>query len=239
MEPVERFLNRGREKISNGRPSRDQIKELASSAPDEFARRFFIKNLIKSSFIAALYTKHFFNNNKIVDLGTGPGTFIFGVSVGLGLSNVIGVDKSEKSLLLAKTLFDVAGISPPLLIRAEIPSGIISGDDFYTASYMLAEFDRSELREFCSFVARRSRAQFLVVDYPDVIKELQSGVGRHRSTGAGRFELNLPPSLADKVGDDKISFGVLYAPRVSVPGFKSSEQLATAQHLTAHGVVRR
>ncbi|WP_269714141.1 methyltransferase domain-containing protein [Caulobacter sp. NIBR2454] len=217
LDPIYRYLLSVVDVFSLGTYDPRSIVEFSGSDPVLFAKRYFFKNVVKCAIASHLFNSEFREVRRVIDLGTGPGTFLFSFAASLKNHEFVGIDRSRNALSLASKLFSVARMQPPLMVQASLPSGVVSGGRFFTASYLLTEFAEYDLMEFIAFAIRRTDAQFLIVDYPHVISEIAAHIEGVRPCAVQSISLNLPESLSEKVGDDHISFGALYAPISSSP----------------------
>ena len=193
--------------------SSEQITEMSRTNPEEFARRYLAKNIVKCSFAFEIYKTRFQSVRRVVDLGTGPGTFMFAISASSPNTNeFVGVDKSRASLKVAASIFRNSHLPQPLFIRAPVPQGVVAGGKFFTASYLVAEMGDRNYRLFLDWIALRADARFLLVDYPHKVRDVSRRLAGHRPCQTRMVKLQLPRDIAEIVGDDQISFGAAYVP---------------------------
>lgn len=188
------------------------IRDLSSLNPKEFARRYFFKNLVKCAITIVNYENYLNRHKQIIDVGTGPGTFVFPFRLHFKPTTFVAVDQSLAALRLANELFDLVSIRPPISIRGHAPECLVSVRGLVTASYLLTELNRDDFEGFCSLAANSSDAAFLIVDYPNVVDLFVSHVSRQRFIFTDTFSINLPHNLARLIGDDHVSFSSAYAP---------------------------
>jgi|GEM_PF-5280607 len=201
-------------KVEHG-SSPHAIKHLSNDYPVEFARAYLLKNVVKCALAGEIYSGHFRNTRRIIDLGTGPGTFLFSFASSLKNNEFVGIDRNYEALRLCAYLFRLVRLSPPLLICASLPEAIASGGMFFTASYLLAELADHELVRLAQLVTLRADAQFLVVDYPEVIARFSSLIPDDRFHATCSVTTDLPEELSSRMGDDHVSFGALFAPAIA------------------------
>ena len=192
-------------------PSRDELKALSSNHPEAFARRFMIKNMIKCAIATEYFRSEIRGARRIIDLGTGPGTFLIPFASMVRNAEFVGIDRSRSALHLAGRLFRIAAIPPPLLIHGLVPGSVASGGRLFTASYLAAEFESDELATFGRWIGVRPDATFLIVDYPDVVLKLAQHVSHYRACNVKIFRFQLPADIAGAIDDDQISFGTAFA----------------------------
>ncbi len=211
-EKLQTFLRGLQDNVGLEGRSREEIKLLSASHPEAFARRFMIKNMVK----CAMATEHFKPQiraaRRIIDLGTGPGTFLIPFSSMVKSAEFVGIDRSRAALHLAGHLFRLAELPPPLLIHGSVPGSIASGGRLFTASYLAAEFDAEELAAFARWAGSRRDAAFFIVDYTDVVLNVARHLGAYRPCNVKAFRFQLPPDIAGAVDDNEISFGAAFAP---------------------------
>lgn len=186
------------------------IQQLSVTNPEDFARRFFFKNLVKCAITIVHYERFLNRYRTITDLGSGPGTFLFPFRLHFKPANFLALDHSEDALSLACQLFDLASLKRPLAVRAHIPDCLVNCRDLMTASYLLTELNDGEFDEFCQIVMAQADAAFLIVDYPDVIDRFSTTVAEKRLVLTDTFSVRLPASLAELIGDDHVSFSSSY-----------------------------
>lgn len=192
---------------------REEISKLSRESPAEFARIYLKKNIVKCFLAASIFSREFRVSHQVVDLGTGPGTFLFPFQHRLRNNSFVGIDRNRDSLAIAENIFKQLRLPVPLLIRGDLPYDLVSGGKMFTASYLLAELDGSELRAMAALVGRRTDASFLIVDYPSVIDRFCRATSSVRKIKWRWIGVELPRSLAELVGDDHVSFGVAFAER--------------------------
>lgn len=193
--------------------SRDEIQSLSASDMPEFVRQYFPKNLVKASVAFEMFSEQFKIGRRVVDIGTGPGTFLFALSVSSPNTNdFVGIDISPPALEVANQMFELSAVPKPLLISGSVPKSIVSGGRFFVSSYLLSELGLTDKMDFLNWLWSRLDAQFLIVDYPDLIDELVSATSTYRPCSARFVRLQLPQDIARVVGDGEISFGVAFAP---------------------------
>lgn len=215
----------------------DEIASLSQGDPVGFARQYLAKNVVKCSFAAEIYKSLYRNQRRIVDLGTGPGSFLFAFASHLKNTEFIGIDRSADALALASKLFRVAGLTPPLLLSGHVPSSVIDGGKFFSASYLLTELSESDRLAFYRWAISRRDAQFMVVDYPEVAAHFAQAVGIFRPCRLQAARVRLPADIAEVVGDDIISFGTAFAASLTGRPASVSGELAKPQHRPTHRLV--
>lgn len=215
----------------------DEIAALSQGDPVGFARQYLAKNVVKCSFAAEIYKSLYRNQRRIIDLGTGPGSFLFAFASHLKSTEFVGIDRSAGALVLASELFRLAGLTPPLLLNGHVPSSIIDGGKFFSASYLLTELSESDRVAFYRWAIRRRDAQFMVVDYPEVAAHFAQAVGMFRPCRLQAARVRLPADIAEVVGDDVISFGTAFAASLTGRPAPVSGELAKPQHRPAHRLV--
>lgn len=236
---LKQFLQSLEEESAPNSTKRDEIKALSALRPDLFARRYMLKNMVKCSIAAEYFKTDLRNTRRIIDLGTGPGTFLVPFLAHLKGVEFIGIDHSRAALMFARTMFEFCNLPLPLLVHGSVPGAISSGGKFFTASYLLAEFAGTDLTSFCRWMVQRSDAKFLIVDYPDVIASVARYVAPLRPCKVKIFQLQLPVDIAGVVDDREISFGVIYAPSASIrPAETVDRELEESRHQQFNRVVR-
>lgn len=198
--------------ISNLTSSPSAIRQLSVISPAEFARRYFFKNLVKCAITIVHYEKYLYRHKQIIDVGSGPGTFVFPFRLHFKPASFVAIDRSAQALELANNLFSLVSVKPPVSICGHVPDCLVRVGGLVTASYLLTELDAHDMESFCALAANCSDTAFLVVDYPDVVDEFVSHVSRRRLIFTDTFSVRLPSTLARLIGDDHVSFSSAYAP---------------------------
>jgi hypothetical protein len=209
-ESLQRILREIEDNVGLSGLNREELKALSSSHPEAFARRFMIKNMIKCAIATEYYRSEIRVARRIIDLGTGPGTFLIPFASMVKNAEFVGIDRSRSALHLANRLFRLAEIPPPLLIHGLVPGSVASGGRLFTASYLAAEFEPDELAAFGRWIGTRQDATFLIVDYPDVVLRLAQHISHYRDCNVKAFQFKLPPDIAGAIDDDQISFGTAF-----------------------------
>jgi hypothetical protein len=192
--------------------SREEIRLLSASHPEAFARRYMIKNMVKCAIATEFFKSDIRAIRRVIDLGCGPGTFLIPFASMMRNTEFVGIDRSRAALHLCHRLFGLTSLPQPLLIHGLVPGSIASGGRFFTASYLLAEFEPDQLAAFARWVGHRTDAGFLVVDYIDVVLKTAQYLTPYRACDIKKFEFQLPADIAGAVDDRQISFGALFAP---------------------------
>ena len=78
LRPISEYLS---SVVDDGDPSvslnSDAIAMLARDNPQLFAKRYFFKNLVKCAVASVRFRREINPHRYIIDIGTGPGTFLF------------------------------------------------------------------------------------------------------------------------------------------------------------------
>ena len=232
---IDTYIDRQLSLITRHPRTNQEIAHLSQNHPEVFARDYFVKNVTKCAIAAEIYRSEFRNFRRVVDLGTGPGTFLFPFAFKLKNNEFVGVDISGGALRLAESLFRECQLPIPLLIQGHVPYSLVAGGRFFTASYLVTELDHQDWANFVRWMSRRLDAQFLIVDYPDVVARLASAVSNVRPCTSYMLKLQLPRDLASMVGDDEITFGAAYAPVTGSSDAALSRELGQPRYSKAHG----
>lgn len=190
--------------------SRDELRMLSGTHPEAFARRYMVKNMVKCAIATEYFKSEIRGARRIIDLGTGPGTFLIPFASLIKGAEFVGIDRSRAALQLASKLFRLTSLPAPLLIHGMVPGSIASGGRLFTASYLAAEFEPDELSAFARWIVARPDAAFLIVDYPDVVLRIAQYVSSYRPCNVKAFGFQLPPDIAGAVDDSQISFGAAF-----------------------------
>lgn len=188
------------------------IRTLSLSDPKEFARRYFFKNLVKCAITIVHYERFLNRHRHVIDVGTGPGTFVFPFRLHFKPVTFVAIDQSLAALRLANQLFDLVSVKPPISICAHAPECLVRVGGLVTASYLLTELTDDEFASFSSLTLESPDTAFLIIDYPDVVDLFVSHVSRQRLILTDTFSIRLPSTLARLIGDDHVSFSSAYAP---------------------------
>lgn len=195
--------------------SPNAITSLSRDNPAVFAKHFFWKNLTKCCLALTFVERASPPISKILDLGCGPGTFMFAVLALSPRTSVIGVDHNAQQLALAQSLAHLANVGSPALIRADITKDVYPTEGLFTASYLATELSSEGRDELVGLISRANESAFLIVDYINVVKELGSRISEDRKTYSRAISVELNSRLFTLVGDRRISFGLLYVPQAS------------------------
>jgi SAM-dependent methyltransferase len=186
------------------------IATLSAEHPEVFLSRFFWKNLLKCCIALATFSDKFHSVTDVMDLGCGPGTFSFAFLGLEGRVSIVGVDKNPNQLNLAGRLLELLPVKPDVLLQATVPDDLFKLPRLCTASYLYTEMDDPTRVAFTEMILSNQDSCFLIVDYRDNIRELQSRIGSNRKCSIADVHGSVPKNLVKYIRDNSISFGVIY-----------------------------
>lgn len=190
----------------------ETISYVSKHYPLAFAKNYFWKNLVKCC-IALTWVERLapVNIRRVIDVGCGPGTFMFAFSALARKSRLIGIDNNSDQLQLAQIFSSLSPFQKPTLIKADASRDLFPSDELYTASYVVTELDRDQRSDFEELIRESRTSSFLIVDYINVVEALAETLSESRIIKSKKVSTSVRSDIATLIGDKQISFGMLYA----------------------------